>query len=122
MGSASQFVTNSLHHSSIMHTDINTCCQTYSGLVQADKLHDDTTSSMALFTQAFLDSDASELILGPTAFEGSHLNLVPAAQSNVLPVNQSLHGIAAQLYQHNTQQWVSLPACSPITHTRIQMY
>ena len=60
--------------------------------------------------QAFLDSDASELILGPTAFEGSHLSLVPAAQSNALPVNQSLHGLAAQLYQHNAHQWVLSPA------------
>ena len=121
MGSASQFVTDSLHHSSIMHTNINTCCQTYSKLVQADKLHDDSTSSRALCTQAFLDSDASELVLGPTAFEGSHLNLVPAAQSNSLPVNNSLHGIAAQLYRHNTRQWVPLPTCSPTTHTRLQI-
>ena len=88
--------------------------------MQAVRLHDGNTSDRACCAQAFLDSDASELILGPTAFEGSHLDLVPAAQSNILPVNQSLHGIAAQLYQHNTHQWVPMSTCSHISHTRLQ--
>lgn len=58
--------------------------------------------------QAFLDSDATELVLGPAAFEGSHLSLAPAVQSNALLVNESLHGIAQQLYQRNTYQCVPL--------------
>ena len=52
--------------------------------------------------QAFLDSEATELILDSAAFDGSHLSLSPAMQSNALPVNASLHGMAQQLYERNT--------------------
>ena len=101
---------------------MSSCCQLYSGLLQADQLYTGSTSDRACCAQAFLDSDASELILGPTAFEGSHLSLVPAAQSNALPVNQSLHGIAAQLYQHNAHQCVLSPTCSHVAKERLQFY
>ncbi len=55
--------------------------------------------------QAFLDSDETELVLNSGAFEGSHLRLAPAMQSNALPINASLHGVAKQLYEHNTFQY-----------------
>ncbi len=54
--------------------------------------------------QAFIDSDATEMILGPAAFEGSHLSLAPKMQSNALLRNQSLRGIAQQLYQRDAFQ------------------
>jgi hypothetical protein len=63
-----------------------------------------------LFLQAFLDSDATELILGPDAFEGEHLSLAPAAQSNALPSNVSLHGIAQQLHLHHVHRYAACPA------------
>ena len=56
--------------------------------------------------QAFTDSDATEMVLGPAAFEGSHLSLVPEMQSNALLRNESLHGIAQQLYQRDAFQYV----------------
>ena len=31
-----QFSIESMHHASIMHSNINTCCQNYVGLVQAE--------------------------------------------------------------------------------------
>ena len=36
MGNASQFSIESLHHLKIMHSSINSCCQNYVGLVQAE--------------------------------------------------------------------------------------
>ena len=63
--------------------------------------------------QAFLDSDATELTLDSAAFEGSHLSLAPAMQSNALPVNASLRGIAQQLHARNTFRYV-LAAPEPL--------
>ena len=65
-----------------------------------------------LLLQAFLDSDATELILGPGAFEGEHLSLAPAVQSNALPSNASLHGIAQQLFQHKVHRCAACSASS----------
>ena len=62
------------------------------------------SSQCISYLQAFLDSDETELVLNSGAFEGSHLRLAPAMHSNALPVNVSLHGMAKQLYEHNTFQ------------------
>lgn len=56
--------------------------------------------------QAFLDSDAEELVLGPSAFEGPTLSLHPSLHeeaSHPLSRNTTLIGatsLAEQLRQH----------------------
>ncbi len=68
--------------------------------------------------QAFIDSDATEMILGPAAFEGGHLSLAPEMQSNALLRNQSLHGIAQQLYQRDAFKYVLTWLLLPPHHCR----
>jgi hypothetical protein len=61
--------------------------------------------------QAFLDSDAQELVLGPGAFEGPTLGLHPslAAQQALTRSSSSSSGSALlqQLAQHGTQRCLS---------------
>lgn len=61
--------------------------------------------------QAFLDSDAQELVLGPSAFEGPVLSLhssLHAEASHLSLKNASLTGsssLAEQLWQHSENRY-----------------
>ncbi|EIE21944.1 glycoside hydrolase [Coccomyxa subellipsoidea C-169] len=76
------------------------------GGIYAELIQDRTFSGLA-YTQAFLDSDAQELVLGPSAFEGPVLSLhssLHAEASHLSPKNASLTGsssLAEQLWQHS---------------------
>ncbi|CAL8471543.1 g11085 [Coccomyxa elongata] len=74
------------------------------GGIYAELIQDRTFSGLA-YTQAFLDSDAQELVLGPSAFEGPTLSLHPLHEEASHPFsrNTTLYGatsLAEQLRQH----------------------